>query len=240
MVFKNHRVKSKGAEINFKAVAPDGTEYDIPVFTTRIDTIFGVTFLTIFGVTFLVIAPEHPLAKTLTTEENREKVFEYIKKAESEKEIDRLSAEKEKTGIFTGSYAMNPLNNKKVPILIGDYVVGTYGTGAVMGVPAHDQRDFIFAKKYKLPIKQVISPDGKEHELTEAYTEDGILINSGAFTTLKSGEAREKLTTHIEKNDLGKSVTRYHIRDWLISRQRYWGAPIPIIHCEKHGMVPVR
>ncbi|MEA3313837.1 MAG: leucine--tRNA ligase [Caldisericota bacterium] len=223
--------KSKGAEINFKAVAPDDTKYDIPVFTTRVDTVFGVTFL--------VVAPEHPLAKTLTIEKNREKVLEYIKKAESKKEIDRLSTEKEKTGIFTGSYAINPLNSEKVPIFIGDYVVGTYGTGVVMGVPAHDQRDFVFARKHKLPIKQVISPDGKEHELTEAYTEDGIVINSGAFATLKSKEAREKLATYIEKNHLGRSVTKYHVRDWLISRQRYWGAPIPIIHCEKHGIVPV-
>ena len=228
---KNWIGRSKGVEINFKGIAPDGSMHNIPVFTTRVDTIFGVTFI--------VVAPEHPLSKVLATKENKEKVMEYIEQAEKEREIDRLSTEKEKTGVFTGSYAINPLNNEKVPIFVGDYVVATYGTGAVMGVPAHDERDFVFAKKYNIPIRQVISPDGKEQALEEAYTKDGILINSDMFNGLESKEAREKITAYIEKNHIGKAVVKYHLRDWLISRQRYWGAPIPIIHCEKYGPVPV-
>jgi leucyl-tRNA synthetase len=223
--------KSRGAEVNFVALDPYGAKYDVSVFTTRVDTIFGVTFL--------VLAPEHPLVDKLTVSENKEKVEKYIEEAKRKREIDRLSTEKEKTGIFTGSYAINPLNGEKVPIYVGDYVVYSYGTGAVMGVPAHDSRDFVFAKRHNLPIKQVISPNGKETELTEAYTEDGILINSGEFSGLKSAEAREKLISFIEKEKIGKGVTRYHIRDWIISRQRYWGAPIPIIHCPVHGAVPV-
>ncbi len=228
---KNWIGRSIGAEINFKGIAPDGSVHDIPVFTTRVDTIFGVTFL--------VVAPEHPLSKVLAATENKEKVEEYIEQAEKKREIDRLSTEKEKTGVFTGSYAVNPINNEKVPIFVGDYVVAAYGTGAVMGVPAHDERDFMFAKKYNIPIRQVVSPDGEEHKIEEAYTADGILINSNMFNGLKSEEAREKITAYIKENHIGKAVVRYHMRDWLISRQRYWGAPIPIIHCEKYGPVPV-
>ncbi len=223
--------KSKGAEIDFKAFDPANNEYKIPVFTTRIDTIFGVTFL--------VLAPEHPLVDKLTTPDNKESVRNYVEQAKRKREIDRLSTEKEKTGVFTGSFAVNPLNGERVPIYVGDYVVYSYGTGAVMGVPAHDSRDFTFAKKHNIPIKQVISPNGEETELEEAYTEDGILINSGQFSGLNSKEAREKLTEYIEKNGIGRGVVRYHIRDWIISRQRYWGAPIPIIHCPEHGAVPV-
>ncbi len=223
--------KSKGAEVNFVAVDPSGNEHNVPVFTTRVDTIFGVTFL--------VLAPEHPLVKKVTTRENIEKVEKYLEDAQRKREIDRLSTEKEKTGIFTGSYAINPLNGEKVPIYIGDYVVYSYGTGAVMGVPAHDLRDFVFAKKHSIPIKQVISPAGKETELNEAYTEDGILVNSGKFSGLKSAEAREKIVSYMEEKGIGNSIVRYHIRDWIISRQRYWGAPIPIVHCPVHGAVPV-
>ncbi len=223
--------KSKGAEIDFVAIDTKGKEHKVPVFTTRIDTIFGVTFL--------VLAPEHPLVKELTTEENKEKVEKYVEEAKRKRDIDRLSTEKEKTGVFTGSYAINPLTGEKVPVYVGDYVIYSYGTGAVMGVPAHDSRDFTFAKKHNIPIKQVISPDGKETELTEAYTEDGILINSGKFSGLKSAEAREKLVEYIEEKGIGRGVVRYHIRDWIISRQRYWGAPIPIVHCPVHGAVPV-
>ncbi len=228
---KNWIGKSKGSEVNFVAVDSIGKKHSIPVFTTRVDTIFGVTFL--------VLAPEHPLVKKLTTNENKEKVDKYIEEAQRKREIDRLSTEKEKTGIFIGSYATNPLSDEKVPIYVGDYVVYSYGTGAVMGVPAHDIRDFTFAKKHNIPIKQVISCDGKENELTKAYAEEGILVNSGEFTGLRSAVARTKLIERIEKNGTGKGVVRYHIRDWIISRQRYWGAPIPIVHCPVHGTVPI-
>ncbi len=228
---KNWVGKSKGAEISFKAVAPDGTLYDIPVFTTRVDTIFGVTFL--------VIAPEHPLLEKLTRSENQSAVQKYVEEALKKFEIDRLAIEREKTGEFLGTYAINPLNNEKVPIFVGDYVVYTYGTGAVMGVPAHDERDFAFAKKYGLPTRQVISKDGTEYELSEAFVDDGILINSGEFSGLVGEEAREKLTEHIEQKGFGKGTTRFKMRDWLISRQRYWGAPIPVVHCPVHGAVLV-
>lgn len=228
---KNWVGKSKGAEVTFKAIAPNGALYDVPVFTTRVDTIFGVTFL--------VIAPEHPLLEKLTGSENQSAVQEYVKEALKKFEIDRVAVEREKTGEFLGSYAINPLNNEKVPIFVGDYVVYTYGTGAVMGVPAHDERDFAFAKKYGLPIRQVISKDGTEYELSEAFVDDGILINSGEFSGLKGEEAREKITAHIEENGIGKGTIRFKMRDWLISRQRYWGAPIPVVHCPEHGAVLV-
>lgn len=228
---KNWVGKSKGAEVTFKAIAPNGALYDVPVFTTRVDTIFGVTFL--------VIAPEHPLLEKLTGSENQSAVQEYVKEALKKFEIDRVAVEREKTGEFLGSYAINPLNNEKVPIFVGDYVVYTYGTGAVMGVPAHDERDFAFAKKYGLPIRQVISKDGTEYELSEAFVDDGILINSGEFSGLKGEEAREKIMAHIEENGIGKGTIRFKMRDWLISRQRYWGAPIPVVHCPEHGAVLV-
>ena len=228
---KNWVGKSKGAEINFKGVAPDGSTYDIPVFTTRIDTIYGVTFL--------VIAPEHPLIDKLTAEEKKTQVSKYVEEALRKFEIDRLAVEREKTGEFLGTYAVNPFNNEKVPIFVGDYVVYSYGTGAVMGVPAHDERDFAFAKKHGLEIRQVISKDGTNYELKEAYVEEGILINSQEFSGLESRLALEKLTEFVEKNKIGRGITRYRMRDWLISRQRYWGAPIPVIHCPEHGAVLV-
>lgn len=223
--------KSKGAEITFKAVAPDGSEYDIPVFTTRIDTIYGVTFV--------VIAPEHPLLDKLTSSERKKEVRNYVEEALRKFEIDRLAVEREKTGVFVGSYAINPFNGEKVPIFVGDYVVYSYGTGAVMGVPAHDERDFAFAVKHNLPIRQVISKDGTEYHLEEAFVEDGILINSAQFSGLFGEEARDKMTRFAEEGGFGKGTVRYKMRDWLISRQRYWGAPIPVIHCPDHGAVLV-
>jgi leucyl-tRNA synthetase len=225
--------KSIGAEANFKGIDPvDGKEYDIPIFTTRVDTIFGVTFMT--------LAPEHPLVEKLTHPDNKQTVENYIAESRKKSEIDRLSTEKEKTGVNLGSYAINPFNGEKVPIFIGDYVLYGYGTGAVMAVPAHDERDFAFAKKYDLPIKEVITPDGKaQGELTSAYTDYGVLINSGQFDGLTSEAAIEKMIDWLAGSKLGFKRVNYKLRDWLISRQRYWGAPIPIIHCDSCGEVPV-
>ena len=223
--------KSEGAELAFKGIGNDGNMYDIPVYTKRIDTIFGVTFL--------VIAPEYPLLSSLTTDENKEKVAQYVEEALRKIDIDRLSTEKEKTGIFLGTYAVNPLNGERVPIFVGDYVVYSYGTGVVMGVPAHDERDFVFARKYGLPIRVVVSPDGKDFEINEAYVDDGVLINSAEFSGLSSAEARKNLNKVIEEKGIGRSTVRYKMRDWIISRQRYWGAPIPVIHCPQHGAVLV-
>lgn len=224
--------KSYGCEALFQAVNPETEKkYDFPIFTTRIDTVFGVTYM--------VIAPEQSLVKELTTSSQLKAVTEYVEKSKKKSDIDRLSLEKEKTGVFTGSYAINPANNEKIPIWIADYVILSYGTGIVMAVPAHDTRDFAFAQKYNLPVRMVISPAGEEIELNDAYTEPGRMINSGKFNGLYSSEAIEKITDWLIEQNLGKRRTNYKIRDWLISRQRYWGAPIPIIHCSKCGIVPV-
>lgn len=225
--------KSIGAEANFKGIDPvNGSEYEIPIFTTRVDTIFGVTFMT--------LAPEHPLVEKLTHPDQKQTVENYIAESRKKSEIDRLSTEKEKTGVNLGSFAINPFNGEKVPVFIGDYVLYGYGTGAVMAVPAHDERDFAFAKKYNLPIKEVITPDGNaQGELAAAYTEYGKLINSGQFDGLDSENAIEKMIEWLAANKLGFKRVNYKLRDWLISRQRYWGAPIPIIHCDSCGEVPV-
>jgi leucyl-tRNA synthetase len=228
---KNWIGKSVGTEVIFKAVSGNGNSYDIPVFTTRVDTIFGVTFL--------AIAPEHPLLSHLTAEDRKTDIEKYVEESMKKIEIDRLSQEREKTGLFTGSYAINPLSQEKVPIYVGDYVVYSYGTGAVMGVPAHDERDFTFAKKHNLPIKTVVERESGKANTDGAFTDDGILVNSSNFSGLKSDKAREQITEFLQNRNIGKSVVRYKMRDWLISRQRYWGAPIPIIHCPEHGAVPV-
>ena len=220
--------KSHGAEVDFTV---DGTDKSITVYTTRPDTLHGATFM--------VLAPEHALAKDLATDETRAAVEDYIFKSSMRSSVDRLQ-DKEKTGVFTGSYAVNPLNGKKIPIWLSDYVLADYGTGAIMCVPAHDDRDFEFAKKFDLPIIPVISPDGNPVEnMTEAYTGAGIMINSGDWNGMKSSELKEKAPFIMEEKGLGRKTTNYKLRDWVFSRQRYWGEPIPIVHCPKCGNVPV-
>ena len=219
--------KSNGAEIDF---AVDGREETIKVYTTRPDTLYGATFM--------VLAPEHAMAKSLATDETRAAVEDYIFKTSMRSNVDRMQ-DKEKTGVFTGSYAINPLNGAKIPIWLSDYVLADYGTGAIMCVPAHDDRDFEFAKKFNIPIIQVISPDGKEQDLKEAYTASGIVINSGEWTGRDSAELKKSAPIEIEARGIGKKTTQYKLRDWVFSRQRYWGEPIPIIHCEHCGCVPV-
>jgi leucyl-tRNA synthetase len=220
--------RSTGTEIVFRT--EDGEP--LPVFTTRPDTVFGVSFV--------VMAPEHSLVEKLTTPDRRAEVDAYVDQARRATEIERLSTEREKTGTFTGAYAINPLNGDRVPIWIADYVLASYGTGTVMGVPAHDERDFGFAKKYDLPIKVVIAPaDWDGSELSEAFVEEGLLVNSGQFNGAPSKEGKERISDYIEAQGIGGRKVNYRLRDWLISRQRYWGAPIPIVYCDKCGIVPV-
>ncbi len=221
--------KSYGAEIDF---AVDGHEERITVYTTRPDTLYGATFM--------VLAPEHALAASLATPDKKEAVEKYIYDASMKSNVDRLQ-DKEKTGVFTGSYAINPLNQAKIPIWLSDYVLADYGTGAIMCVPAHDDRDFAFAKKFDIPIIQVIAKDGQEiGEMTEAYTEaNGIMINSGEWNGMESASLKKEAPHMMEKRGLGKATVNYKLRDWVFSRQRYWGEPIPIVHCPKCGNVPV-
>ena len=201
----------------------------ISVFSTRPDTIFGATFL--------VLAPEHPLARELAIGDFKEFAEDYVKAAVKKSEIERTNDTKEKTGVFTGSYAINPVTGAEVPVWVADYVLGGYGTGAVMAVPAHDERDFAFAEKYNLPIVDVIeAPVEGEAKI---YHGEGVLINSGEFNGTSTSDAREQIVAWLEERKLGHSQTTYKMRDWLISRQRYWGAPIPIIHCAEHGAVAV-
>ena len=222
--------KSTGSIATFKV---DGKDLSFDVFTTRVDTICGVSYV--------VIAPEHEIVDKITTDEHKKEVEEYKEKCKIITEIDRLAEDREKTGVFTGSYAINPVTLEKVQIWIADYVLATYGTGCVMAVPAHDERDYIFANKYNLDIKQAIAPsDSSNINLDkEAYTESGILVNSGDFNGLTTDEAKKKITEYLKEKKLGDFKVTYRLRDWLVSRQRYWGAPIPIIYCDKCGVVPV-
>ena len=224
--------KSTGTEISFALDEPKAEAKEIRVFTTRPDTTFGVTFM--------VLAPEHPLVAKLTLPEKKAEVEDYIARSRRQTEIERLSTEKEKDGVFIGTHVLNRLSGEKVPIWIADYVLMSYGTGAVMGVPAHDERDFAFAKKYGLPIRVVIAPPGWQgEELEEAYIEPGTMVNSAQFDGLPSESGTGAVSDFLEEKGWGKRTTIYRLRDWLISRQRYWGAPIPIIYCEKCGIVPV-
>ncbi len=217
--------KSKGAEVDFKLA--DKADV-IRVFTTRPDTLFGATFM--------VLAPEHPLVGQITTTGQKQAVEDYIKESQAKSDIERQETDREKTGIFTGAHAINPVNNEKIPVWIADYVLSGYGTGAIMAVPAHDERDWEFAKKYKLPIIRVVQNDAPDEACTH---DEGLMINSGAYDDLSSQEAREEIVSDLKKNGAADEHVNYKIRDWLISRQRYWGAPIPIIHCPKDGVVAV-
>ena len=222
--------RSYGAEVDF---ALEGREEKITVFTTRPDTLYGATFL--------VLAPEHPMVQKICTDAQREKVEAYISMAANKSNVERMAVnDKDKTGEFTGAYAINPLNGEKCAIWISDYVLADHGTGAIMCVPAHDARDFAFAKKFDLPIVQVISKDGKEEVLEEAYTEaSGIMINSGGWNGRESSELKVEAANEVEKRGFGRKTVSFKLRDWVFSRQRYWGEPIPIVHCEKCGNVAV-
>lgn len=223
---KNWIGKSTGGEVEFEIVGGERFK----VFTTRADTLFGVSYV--------VLAPEHPLVDSVTTADKKAAVDTYREECAKVNEIDRLSTSREKTGVFTGGYAINPANGRKVPIYIADYVLYSYGTGAVMGVPSHDERDFAFAKKYNLPIERVIkSADGSADDLP--FTEYGIMVNSNEFSGLTSENGIKAVLEKLNSDGRGGFKTNYRLRDWLVSRQRYWGAPIPVIHCPRCGIVPV-
>jgi len=248
---KNWIGKSEGVEINFRGTREwmDGDklkmeEYDIPVFTTRADTLYGVTYI--------VLAPEHPLVGKLVAREMKKQVDAYLNAVKNKSDLERQAgtlsvptatpSAAEKTGVFLGAAVVNPMTGEKVPVWVADYVLYGYGTGAVMAVPAHDSRDFVFAKKYDLPIKWVIAPP---HDVSEArhengaYEDVGTMVNSGEFNGLTSQDGKVKITDHLESKKLGRRQINYHLRDWVFSRQRYWGEPIPLIHCEKCGIVAV-
>jgi leucyl-tRNA synthetase len=219
--------RSEGAEVVFKTESGE----DLRVFTTRPDTLYGATYM--------VVAPEHPSLESLTTPAQKMEVAAYVAKARAKSEFERTDLQKEKTGVFTGSYAINPVNAKRIPIWAADYVLSGYGTGAIMAVPAHDERDFEFAKRFNLPIVIVVRPDGKEAAPGQAFAEDGIVVNSPSIDGLKTAEAKTKIIEQLAAKGLGKKAVQYKLRDWLFSRQRYWGEPIPIVHCKTCGVVPV-
>jgi leucyl-tRNA synthetase len=223
--------RSYGAQMSFEV---EGTDKALDIFTTRPDTIYGVTFM--------VLAPEHPLVKELVSgSEYESDVLAFVNKLQHATTIERTASNVEKEGIFTGKYAVNPLNNKKIPIYIANYVLMDYGTGAIMAVPAHDERDFEFAKKYDIDIVPVIKPEDldKVEDLELPYIERGVMVNSDEFDGLQNVDGLEKIIQFMESNNYGKRTINYRLRDWLISRQRYWGTPIPMVYCEKCGIVPV-
>lgn len=228
--------KSKGAIFKFPVVdAPNGETIEVPVYTTRPDTVFGITYL--------VVAPEYKDIEKLTTPENQKAVEEYRANARKMSEIERLSTERVKTGVPLGTHCKNPFNGEIFPLWSADYALVEYGTGAVMAVPTHDTRDFAFAKKYKLPMKVVIAPENNTNldvdAMTDAYTEAGVLVNSGEFNGIKNNKAKKAITQWAVDKGFGEFKTQYRLRDWLISRQRYWGAPIPVVYCDKCGIQPV-
>ena len=228
---KNWIGRSEGAEVDFKI-----GDHAVRIFTTRPDTLFGATYM--------VLSPEHPLVEKIVEPEFKNKVYAYIEASSKKSDIERSDASKEKTGVPTGALAINPVNGAKIPVWIADYVLAGYGTGAIMAVPAHDQRDFEFAQKYELSIRKVIEPpegleDAEEYFDTKAYTGEGKSINSDILNGLETGEAKKKILAHLEEAKIGKAAINYRLRDWVFSRQRYWGEPIPIVTCKKCGHVPV-
>jgi len=229
--------KSEGIDVKFCATDVDGKHIDLVVYTTRPDTLYGVCFM--------VMAPDHEFVERLVPESHKKEVAAYVKQVDHMTAVERMAGQREKTGVFSGAYAINPINGKKIPIYLASYVLRDYGSGIVMGVPGHDERDFEFAKKYDLPIKQVIEAEGvkkdKDGNLLEAYGGDGLLINSDFLTGMDAmTEGFEEACAYLEKNKIGTRKTNYKLRDWVFSRQRYWGEPIPLIHCQNEcGIVPV-
>ena len=220
--------RSEGANVVFALENGAGS---IEVFTTRPDTLFGATYM--------VLAPEHPLVGKITTPAQKKAVDAYVTQAAMKSDMERTELAKEKTGVFTGAFAVNPVNGKKIPVWISDYILISYGTGAIMAVPGHDERDFEFAKKFGLPVIQVVSKDGSAYELTQAEHEDGVAVNSGEFNGLSTAEFKTRITEWLEKKGIGKRAVNFKLRDWIFARQRYWGEPIPLIHCPKDRIVPV-
>ena len=226
--------RSEGANVTFKI---DGYSDALEIYTTRPDTLFGATYM--------VLSPEHPLVEKITTHEQKKAVTAYIETAARKSDLERTDLAKEKTGVFCGAYAINPVNDQKIPIWIADYVLISYGTGAIMAVPAHDERDWDFAKAFNLPIVQVVADEkpaaGKDYssEPSECTAADGFSVNSGFITGLTTSEAKEKITKWLEEKGFGKKAVNYKLRDWIFSRQRYWGEPIPVVHCDVCGIVPL-
>jgi leucyl-tRNA synthetase len=227
--------RSEGAHVTFRTDQSDGGDEPLEIFTTRPDTLWGVTFM--------VLAPDHPLVAKLTSDDRRAEVESYVEKVLRQTDVQREAADKEKTGVFTGGYAVNPVNGERIPVWTADYVLMGYGTGAIMAVPAHDQRDFEFARKYGLAIRPVIRPEGVDaipvEEMQEAMSHDGVMVDSGPLTGTPADQAYEKVVAFLEEKGAGKRAVTFRLRDWLVSRQRYWGAPIPIVYCPEHGAVPV-